>query len=108
MRECPIKTVLEELAANIIPLNIHLLSRALSEARAIRRAGELLKQIDPAHGANQNIREGCRLNVQTRSDAARDAGMSKHQQVQSTRVANVSDEDFEAQVEAEIPVIWEF
>ena len=54
-------------------------------ARALRRCGELLKQIEPQHGANQNIGEGTRTKVLTREDAARDAGMSKHQQVQAVR-----------------------
>ena len=72
-------------------------------ARAIRRAGELLKQIEPAHGANQNISEGDRTNVLTRENAAREAGMSKHQQVQATRIANVSEREFEEQVESPKP-----
>lgn len=71
--------------------------------RAIRRAGELLKQIEPAHGANQNIGVGTHTIVLTREDAARDAGMSKHQQVQAIRVANVPAEVFERQVESENP-----
>ena len=73
------------------------------KARAVRRAGELLKQIDPKHGANQNIKEGDHPNVKTRSQAAREAGMSEHQQKQSTRVANVPKADFEAQVESDKP-----
>lgn len=52
--------------------------------RAIRKAGELLQKITPAHGANQNIQEGDRRNV-TRTDAARDAGFSEHQQKQALR-----------------------
>jgi hypothetical protein len=72
-------------------------------ARAIRRAGELLKQIEPAHGANQNINAGDHTKVLTRDSAARDAGMSKHQQVQATRVANIPEGEFNAQVESEKP-----
>lgn len=33
------------------------------QARAIRRCGELLKQIEPARGANQNIGEGAHPKV---------------------------------------------
>ncbi len=44
------------------------------QARAIRRCGELLKQIEPANGANQNIREGNHPKV-TREMAAADAGL---------------------------------
>lgn len=49
-------------------------------ARAVRRAGELLKQVEPAHGANQNISDAGDTKVLTRKQAAADAGMSKHQQ----------------------------
>lgn len=49
----------------------------------------LLKQIEPAHGANQNISEGDRTNVLTREGATREAGMSPHQAKQATRIANV-------------------
>lgn len=72
-------------------------------ARAIRRAGELLKQIEPKHGANQNISEGDHTKVLTRDSAARDAGMSKHQQVQATRVANIPEHEFDAQVDSAKP-----
>jgi hypothetical protein len=48
------------------------------EARAIDKAGELLRQIAPAHGANQNIKGDAPLKV-TREKAARDAGLSPDQ-----------------------------
>lgn len=73
------------------------------KARASRRAGELFHQIAPAHGANQNIKAGTRLNVFTREDAARDAGMSAHQQKQATRIASVPEREFDAQVESDKP-----
>ncbi|NKX40974.1 hypothetical protein HGG71_05755 [Rhodobacteraceae bacterium R_SAG2] len=72
------------------------------KARAVRRAGELLKQIEPGQGARDGKR-GEGDHTPSRSDAARAAGMSKHQQVQSTRVANVPKDDFEAQVESDKP-----
>lgn len=59
------------------------------KARATRRAGELLKQIDKGSGKAKS--EGD--HTFCREDAAREAGMSKHQQVQATRVANVPEED---------------
>ena len=71
--------------------------------RAIRRAGELLKQIEPAHGANQNIGRGTSPIVQTRKQAASDAGLSPDQAKQAIRVANVPAEEFERQVESENP-----
>lgn len=73
------------------------------QARAIRRAGELLKQIEPGRGARDGKRgEGAHTPL-TRADAAREAGMSKHQQVQATRVANIPDSDFEQRVESDSP-----
>lgn len=65
-------------------------------ARAIRRAGELLKQIEPRQGANQNIKAGDHPNVLTRTDAAREAGMSPHQAKQAVRVSNVPEDEIEA------------
>lgn len=71
--------------------------------RAIRRAGELLKQIEPGHGQNQNISDGGDTKVLTRTDAARQAGMSERQQVTAIRVANVPADEFERQVESDNP-----
>ena len=66
-------------------------------ARAIRRAGELLKQIERPEtgGRPQNG-----MADRTVSSAARDAGMSKHQQVQATRIAAIPEPEFERQVES--------
>jgi len=72
-------------------------------ARAIRRAGELLKQIEPVTGRNLPNVEGKGDHTYGREDAAREAGMSKHQQVQATRVASVPEQEFERQVESEKP-----
>lgn len=72
-------------------------------ARAIRRAGELLKQIEPGQGARDGKRGEGDHTPFTREDAARDAGMSKHQQVQATRIANVPEREFEEQVESATP-----
>ena len=72
-------------------------------ARAIRRAGELLKQIEPGKtGPKPELSAGNHTQF-TREDAAREAGMSKHQQVQATRIANIPPADFEAQVEGPKP-----
>ena len=65
-------------------------------ARAIRRCGELLKAIKPAknqYGAGKGGLTG-------RGKAARDAGLTLHQQRQATRVANVPADDFEVRVGA--------
>jgi hypothetical protein len=72
------------------------------QARAIRRCGELLKEIKPAHGANQNIQEGTLPKV-TRESAAEDAGLSEHQRKTALRVANVPEAEFEAAIEGDTP-----
>lgn len=72
-------------------------------ARATRRAGELLKQIEPGQGARDGKRGVGDHTPMTRENAARDAGMSKHQQVQATRIANVPEDEFEDQVESDKP-----
>lgn len=71
--------------------------------RAIRRAGELLKQIPPARGANQNIGGGVPTKVLTRKDAAEGAGMSRDQMHTALRVANVPADKFDKMVEGEEP-----
>ena len=72
------------------------------KARAVRRAGELLRQIEPAANRYGNS-SGMGDHTSSRADAARDAGMSKHQQVQATRVASIPEREFEEQVEGDTP-----
>ena len=73
------------------------------KARAVRRAGELLAQID-GQGQRSDLQPSVGDHTKlTQDDAARDAGFSKHQQVQAVRIAAVPKEDFEAQVEAPKP-----
>lgn len=72
--------------------------------RAIRRAGELLKQIEPQQGARNDLAtSGSRPPEVNRQQAAADAGMSPHQAKQAVRVANIPAEDFEKQVESQNP-----
>ena len=75
------------------------------QARAVRRCGELLKQVDARQG--QNLpgakNEGAHTFSPTQRDVARDAGMSDHQRVQAVRVANVPEPTFEAAVESSAP-----
>ncbi len=75
-------------------------------ARAIRRAGELLKQIESAKGgdrkSNEYQREGNQPLI-TRHTASKDAGMSIHQAKQAIRVANIPEEKFTEQVESAKP-----
>lgn len=91
--------------------------------RAIRRCGELLKQIEPGKGGRPLKNSGDKRpsfegwvpgtdpNAQsldgwvpgTRKDAADAAGLSEYQKKQALRVANVPASDFEKQVESPTP-----
>lgn len=73
-------------------------------ARAIRRAGELIKQIEPQKGARTDLQpaDGGDSKLM-RSEVAKRAGMSERQQVTAVRVANIPERDFAAQVESSNP-----
>jgi len=75
-------------------------------ARAMRRAGELLKQVEAQRGgdrrSDQYQKEAGRLLV-SRSEAAQRAGMSDHQQKTAVRVASVPERQFTEQVESANP-----
>ncbi|HXE02578.1 MAG TPA: hypothetical protein VN623_11585 [Hyphomicrobium sp.] len=75
------------------------------QARAVRRCGELLKQIPPARGANQNIKDadGPKDKKQTRKDAAAGAGLSERQKKTALRVASVPGDVFESAVDSDSP-----
>ncbi len=72
------------------------------QARAERRCGELLKQIPPDNGSNQNIRDGAVPKV-TRESAATEAGLSERQRKTAIRVANIPEPAFETAIEADTP-----
>lgn len=57
------------------------------QARAVRRAGELLKQIAPARGYENGT-------VVTRSQAADEAGLSERQRKTALRVASIPEHEF--------------
>ena len=96
-------------------------------ARASRRCGELLGEFEKAH-SNQHIKAKVQSDdtvtlhpdksdnktanfghasfkptQPTRTQAAREAGMSERQQVTAIRVARIPEPEFEAQVESETP-----
>lgn len=71
------------------------------QARAIRRCGELLKQIEPQQGGDRRSTGGSP--PVGRKAAAAAAGLSEHQRKTALRVANVPAEDFEQQVEGSAP-----
>lgn len=74
------------------------------QARAIRRCGELLKQVPVNHdrGNQHRQREGDHPQP-TRTEVAEQAGLSEHQRKTAIRVANVRPDDFERQIESETP-----
>jgi len=71
-------------------------------ARAIRRAGELAKQVMRPHGGN-NLQVDAADNLLSRDDVKKVSGFSDRQLTTATRIANISPEDFERQVESEKP-----
>jgi hypothetical protein len=74
------------------------------QARAIRRCGELLREIPKANGARTDIEpSGDTPTRLTRASAATDAGLSRDQRVTALRVANVPAPEFEEAVESEAP-----
>lgn len=76
------------------------------QARAFKRCGELLAQIKPRKGnpkPNGAKGGGAATLCLTRSAAARDAGLSKDQQMRAMRVARIPEDEFEALVESEDP-----
>lgn len=67
----------------------------------MRRAGELLKQIEPQTGGDRKSEEYQRAGGDTlvsRKEAAEQAGMSERQQVTAIRVANVPEPPSERKV----------
>jgi hypothetical protein len=70
------------------------------QGRAVRRAGELLKEIN---GKGNNQHSGGTPTKLTQREAAEQAGLSKDQQVTAVRVANVPAEQFEKAVDSDEP-----
>ena len=73
------------------------------QGRAYDRAGELLREIPPGRGLNQNIDDAADTKVPTRKDAARDAGLSDRQRVTALRINNVPRDEFERVIEGPNP-----
>jgi hypothetical protein len=78
------------------------------QVRAIQRAGELLREFDARQGQNLPVpKSGGDPTFSpapiSRREAAEAAGMSKDQQVQAVRVANIPKPDFERLIEGDNP-----
>ena len=71
------------------------------QGRAVRRAGELLRLFNKGVGRPKENRGGAPPISQR--DAANAAGMSKDQEKQAVRIANLPEDDFEAAVESDAP-----
>ena len=71
-------------------------------ARAVRRCGELLRQVPSGQGSKNQYGE-VRDGTVTRRGAAREAGLSERQKVTALRVASVPGAEFEAPLERESP-----
>jgi len=83
--------------------NNELLSLAVRiRLRAVRRCGELLREIEAARGRRTDLepRDGTGPKL-TRGQFAADAGLSERQSKVALRVANVPEVDFEVAVERE-------
>lgn len=79
------------------------------QARAVRRCGELLKQVKPQPGKRTDkepgggASPGLVADPPTRKQAATEAGLSRDQAKTALRVASVPDDVFEAAVESDSP-----
>jgi hypothetical protein len=74
------------------------------QARAIRRCGELLRQVPTANGARTDVEPQDGIDPRlTRTSVADAAGLSERQRKTALRVAAVPETDFVAQVESESP-----
>jgi hypothetical protein len=71
--------------------------------RAVRRTGELLKEIEPSKGGRPSETRGDASPSLTRKQAAIDAGLSSDQMKDALRVSNIPADDFERQVDSENP-----
>lgn len=72
------------------------------QARAIRRAGELLKQIPAAPGTRTDLGTAQSQGL-TRTQAADEAGLSERQRKTALRVADVPEPEFTSLVESDAP-----
>ena len=72
-------------------------------ARAIRRCGELLKEIQKAQPGPKELKGVEPPQLSPRKEAAKQAGLSPDKMKQSIRVANVPNEIFTEQIESENP-----
>ena len=72
-------------------------------ARAIRRAGELARQLMAPHGGNRSEQVDTTDNLISRDEVKERSGFSDRQLTTALRIANVPEREFEQQIEAPKP-----
>ena len=72
------------------------------KGRAIRRCGQLLKEMEGRKGGDRKSNGG-RPPVDSRKAAGDAAGLSDHQRKQALRIATISEESFNEQIDSDIP-----
>jgi hypothetical protein len=73
------------------------------QGRAYQRCGELLQQFEPGKtGPKPELQDGAVPQL-TRTDAAKDAGLSERQRKTALRVAAIPEEEFERRIESDHP-----
>lgn len=72
-------------------------------ARAIRRCGELLKEIEKAQPGPKELKDHAVPQLSPRQDAAKKSGLSPKQAKTAIRVANVPEGTFTEQIESPTP-----
>ena len=73
------------------------------QARAIRRSGELLQEFQTGSKGGRPRKNGGGTHPVSQRGAAEQAGMSKEQEKTARRVAEISEDEFEAAIESEDP-----
>jgi hypothetical protein len=73
------------------------------QARAVRRCGELLGEIERSEKGGRPKKNGAGTDTVSHRQAARHAGLSKRQQTDARRVANIPASRFETLVEGKHP-----
>lgn len=74
------------------------------QARALRRAGELLRQISPGHGARDGKRQEGNLPPLTRMQAGENAGLSEHQRKSALRLSSIADDELDRLMRSDGPL----
>jgi hypothetical protein len=73
------------------------------QGRAVRRCGELIREIAPRDGTDGRPKKGNGGVTLNRDEVAEDAGLSLRQKRTALRVANVPEAEFEELIESEDP-----